>query len=247
MGFYEPLATGRQPSATDLVHSASIRGCRILVTAGPTWVPLDAVRYLGNRSSGRTGLSLAREFAAQGAAVTLMMGPGRVIPTYGDLKILDLRPFETFDDLHSGVRGLVGSRTFDALVHAAAVADYRPVSGPAPSKTPSSLDELVIRLVPTPKIVDEVKSLDPEIVLVKFKLESGVTEPELLRIAEQSRRHSGAELIVANDLAQIHGDDHPAWVLDASGLKTRVATEAELATELASRLSRIIHARGPRR
>lgn len=219
--------------------SRSLSGRRVLVTAGPTWVFLDAVRHIGNLSSGRTGLDIARALAESGAAVTLLLGPGRVQPTAEDRERMEVVPFVTFDDLHGLVRERVGSRGYDALIHAAAVSDYRPVEE-APGKLPSGEEELVLRLRRTPKIVDEVKGLDPGIFLVKFKLEVGRSEAELLEIARESGSRSRAALVVANDLTQIGQERHVAYLVDGPRVR-RCETTSELAgalvDELAGRLA----------
>jgi phosphopantothenoylcysteine decarboxylase/phosphopantothenate--cysteine ligase len=208
-----------------------LAGRRLLITAGPTWVRIDPVRHIGNLSSGRTGLLIAREAARRGAAVTLLFGPGQERVTPEDRAAFQVVDVVTFDDLHAAVREHVGSRRHDALVHAAAVSDYRPVAEEN-AKLPSGEAELVLRLRPTPKIVDEVRDLDPNILLVKFKLETGRTEEELLRIAQESRRRSRADLVVANDLSRKAGGKHEAYLLDETGLLRRAETTEELAAAL---------------
>jgi phosphopantothenoylcysteine synthetase/decarboxylase len=224
---------------------ASLAGRRILVTAGPTWVRLDAVRHIGNFSTGRTGLVIAREAAARGAAVTLLLGPGRICPSAADRSAVRIQSVVTFDDLHHAVREHVAAGAYDAMIHTAAVSDYRPVSEER-GKIPSGEEELVIRLRPTPKIVDEVKRLDPSIFLVKFKLEVGRTEEELLRIARQSRERSDADLIVANDLAVLTSTRHPAYLLDREQLLSRVDTTAGLAQALLQEIAVRLGARSAR-
>lgn len=204
---------------------------RILVTAGPTWVRIDPVRHLGNLSSGATGLAIARALAASGAEVTLLLGPGRVVPSAEDEAQLRIVPFVTFDELHAQVRAHVGSRSYDGMVHTAAVSDYRPVAEEK-MKISSDCEELVLRLRRTPKIVDEVKNLDSELLLVKFKLEVGRTPEELLTIARESRARSAAELMVANDLTEMSADGHVAYLLDATGVIAQVSTTEELAERL---------------
>jgi phosphopantothenoylcysteine synthetase/decarboxylase len=210
---------------------------RILVTAGPTWVPIDAVRHIGNFSSGRTGLEIARAAAARGAGVTLLMGPGRVCLTDDDRAAMRVVDLITFDDMHAAVREQVGSRSYDTMIHTAAVSDFRPVSEER-GKLSSGLEELVIRLRPTPKIVDEVKELDPGILLVKFKLEVDRSPGELEAIARASRERSRAELIVANDLSALAPGRHPALIMDETGVLHRVENTAELAARLLDEIER---------
>ena len=219
--------------------SDRLKGRRILVTAGPTWVPIDAVRHLGNRSSGSTGLAISRDLAGAGAEVTLLLGPGTARPKDSDRAALSIHDFATFADLHELVREQVGSRRFDAVIHAAAVSDYRP-SEVYEEKLSSDAEELVLRLVRTPKIVDEIKDLDPEAILVKFKLEVARTTEELLDIAKTSREHSRAELIVANDLTQMDATRHRAYLLDRSGVVAEVATTEALAAALTDVLCRLL-------
>ena len=215
----------------------SLSGKQILVTAGPTWVKLDAVRHIGNVSSGETGAAIARELSARGASVHLLLGPTRIQAP--ELPGGRVTSFVTFDDLHRLIREEVGSGRYDALVHAAAVSDYRPVEEVV-GKIPSGEEELVIRLRRTPKIVDEVKTLDPGILLVKFKLECGRSEEELLRIARESGARSAADLVVANDLSQKQGGRHVAFLLSGGGPARRVETTSELAGALAEELTALL-------
>jgi phosphopantothenoylcysteine synthetase/decarboxylase len=222
----------------------SLAGRRVLVTAGPTQVPLDAVRFISNVSSGRTGVEIARAAASAGARVTLLLGAGRIAPdpeaTY---RTID---FVTFDHLHAALRHHVGSGAYDALVHAAAVSDYRPVTDER-GKIPSDTEELVLRLQRTPKLVDEVRALDPAILLVKFKLEVARSEEELLEIARKSRAASDADFILANDLARKTGADHHAYLVDRSDeVVAQMATTAELALRLCGTLAAALEGRARR-
>ena len=217
----------------------------MLVTAGPTRVMIDAVRHIGNFSSGRTGFAIARHLRERGADVTLLLGPGRVSREEAEQAGLRVLEITTFDDLHRAVREQVGSRAFDAMIHAAAVSDFRPVREER-GKLSSGAEELTLVLQPTPKIVDEVKALDPLLLLVKFKLEVGRTRTELLEIARRSRAQSDAELIVANDLTQLQGGRHPALLLDMCGLVAEVDTTAALAERLAEELAARLRALPPR-
>ncbi|MBI3944825.1 MAG: hypothetical protein HY321_02825 [Armatimonadetes bacterium] len=208
----------------------SLRAKRILISAGPTWVPIDDVRHIGNFATGRLGLELAREAARRGAAVTLLLGPGRLpvsAPERARFRVVD---YTYFDELRALVRREVGSRAYHAFLHSAAVSDYAPE--PQPGKIRSGQPELILRLRPLPKIIDEVKPLDPDILLVKFKLEVDVTREELIRIAQASREHSGAELIVANERHSLSATAHPALILAPEGVVAEVATREALAEAL---------------
>lgn len=126
---------GEAPAGSPIAKEAAaasgpLAGRRVLIVAGPTREPLDPVRFLSNRSSGRMGFALAREARARGAAVTLVLGPGTGTPPAG----CRVRPVETAVEMHREV--LRESPACDAVVLAAAVADYRPAA-PSPEKLKS--------------------------------------------------------------------------------------------------------------
>jgi phosphopantothenoylcysteine synthetase/decarboxylase len=203
----------------------------ILVTAGPTWVPLDAVRHISNLSSGATGLKIARELVRRGAEVTLLWGPGRAVPTPDDRAQIRVVEFVTFEDLHRELFGRLRTGGFAALIHAAAVADYAPVHEET-GKLSSEAEERVIHLRRLPKLVDGVRDQAPGILLVKFKLEAGRTPEELTAIGLASLARSQADLLVANDAATFKGSHRPALILDPAGEVVRTETAAELAAQL---------------
>jgi phosphopantothenoylcysteine synthetase/decarboxylase len=202
----------------------------VLVTAGNTQVPIDRVRCLTNIFTGRTGARVALRARACGHTVTLLTSHLDVVAElHGGPPPAEgwaVRPYRTFDDLLALMAGAVRAGGLDAVIHSAAVSDYLAggVYSPAPGtrfdpdigrwdgSPPALLDraagkvksdepELWLRLVRAPKLIDRVR---PDWgfrgVLVKFKLEVGVDEARLLDIAERSRRHSSADLMVANTL-----------------------------------------------
>ena len=205
----------------------------ILVTAGNTLVPIDRVRCLTNIFTGRTGAGIALQCHAQGHNVTLLTSHPEVIDDLGGPSLNQPRwrlfRYTTFDDLEHLMKEVIGSGGLDAVIHSAAVNDYRAagIYARAPgthfqtddatwirdgSGTPALVDrsadkvksdeaELWLRLARTPKLIDKVRAVwNFRGVLVKFKLEVGIPEDRLLEIAEQSRLHSDADLMVANTL-----------------------------------------------
>jgi phosphopantothenoylcysteine synthetase/decarboxylase len=203
----------------------------ILVTAGNTQVPIDRVRCITNRFTGKTGALIALEAFHREHCVTLLTSnPGAVsglksIPDGPNWRVF---PYQTFEELQREMGAAVRSGGFHAVVHTAAVSDFlvRGVYGlrndddtrfneqsgkweglnarmidRSAGKIKSDEQELWLRLVRAPKLIDCVRS-DWHFsgVLVKFKLEVGVSEEELLQIAEASRQHSQADLMVANTL-----------------------------------------------
>ncbi len=195
----------------------ALRGKRLLITSGPTRTPLDAVRYITNKATGRLGSLIAEEAVRRGAQVTFVYGRGSQTPVLrgprGDH--LQLIPIETVDDLVAVFKQELPHR-YDALIHPMAVLDFQPDSVRS-YKTGSSVEEWVVRLVPTPKAVKLVKDLAPDTFLVGFKLEIGKTPEELRQIAYDFLKRNRCDLVIANDLQEIEGGRHTGYFITPDG------------------------------
>jgi phosphopantothenoylcysteine decarboxylase/phosphopantothenate--cysteine ligase len=170
----------------------SLEGHRVLVTAGPTIEDLDAVRFIGNRSSGRMGFALAQQAAARGADVTLVAGPTSVEPPAG----VTLVRVRSAQQMHAAVM----SQAFDAdiVIMAAAVADYTPAGGTLDGKIEKS-GALTLQLERTPDILLDLgrtRGDSHRPLLVGFAAQAGDPVPQARRKLEVKR----ADLIVANDV-----------------------------------------------
>ncbi len=175
--------------------NGSLAGRCVLVTAGPTYEDLDPVRYLGNRSSGRMGFALAAEAARRGARVVLVTGPSRLEPPSG-VELVRVRSAAEMRDAVLAHRG-----DADAIVMAAAVADYTPAGGAQPQKVAKAHDALTVTFVPTTDILAELGRLRgdaPMPVLVGFAAE---TESVVARAREKLQKKQ-VDLIVANDVSR---------------------------------------------
>ncbi|HEX4591999.1 MAG TPA: phosphopantothenoylcysteine decarboxylase [Gemmataceae bacterium] len=181
----------------------------VLVTAGNTQAPIDRVRCITNVFTGRTGAGIAVRAWQRGNNVCLLTSHPETVPDPPASR-WTLHAYRTFDDLHELMSTHIPDGGFDAIIHCAAVGDYRvagvfaadhvtPVAQNA--KLKSDLPELWLRLVRAPKLVDMIRTeWRFRGVLVKFKLEAGITDEQLVTVAESSRRHSGADLMAANTL-----------------------------------------------
>jgi phosphopantothenoylcysteine decarboxylase/phosphopantothenate--cysteine ligase len=181
-----------------LGRSNALAGRRVLVTAGGTQEPIDPVRFIGNRSSGRMGFAIARAAAAKGAKVTLVAGPTELAPPPG----VDLVPVKTAAQMRAAV--LERSPVADIIIKAAAVADFRPESA-ADRKLKKAAGPPEVVLVPNPDILAELGT-DPGRrkmggVLVGFAAETEPDPGRLAQLAESKRASKGADLIVANDVS----------------------------------------------
>ncbi|OMH26053.1 phosphopantothenoylcysteine decarboxylase [Tersicoccus phoenicis] len=211
-------------------ESGALTGRRVLVTAGGTREPLDPVRYLGNRSSGKQGVALARAARAAGADVTLIGANLQVEPPTD----VDLITVETSEELRDAV--LSATATADVVIMAAAVADFRPRSLAA-HKIKKSEDgtDPVIELTRTPDILAEISThrARPGQVIVGFAAETGDATHTPLEFARAKLARKGCDALVLNEVTAgaVFGQDSTAVqvvtrdgeVAEATGSKDDVA------------------------
>jgi phosphopantothenoylcysteine decarboxylase/phosphopantothenate--cysteine ligase len=190
----EPVEIAAAASRLLSPASATLAGTRVVVTAGPTYEDIDAVRYVGNRSSGRMGCALAAEARRRGARVTLIAGP-----TTRELPVADTTVrVRSAAEMHAAVmRAAVDA---DAVIMAAAVADYTPLDAAA-GKVAKSEGPLTLTLTRTRDILADLgerRGGSPKPVLIGFAAETD----DLLKKAREKRSRKRIDLIVANDVSQ---------------------------------------------
>ncbi len=207
---------------------------KVLVTAGPTLEYLDPIRVLTNRSSGKTGRAIVEEALSRGAEVTLVYGPGIAVPPRGTHII----PVETSQQMYDTVVSELKSKNYDVVIAAAAVADWMPKRRSASKVPTGTKGELTLDLKPTPKIIDAIKQVSPDVFLVAFKAESKVSDEELIKRAYDRLQKAKADLIVANDIGRkdvgFAHDTSDVFIID----RNKEATHVSLTTkrEVAKRL-----------
>ena len=190
---------GRFPEVGDIVEAAvrilwprrDLAADHVLVTAGPTREPLDPVRYISNRSSGRMGFALAEQAARRGAQVTLVTGPTQLVPPAG-VRVI---PVQTALEMREAVLHAADAATI--VIKAAAVADYH-AGRSAAEKIPSKQGTLTLDLVPTPDILRELGARKGARFLVGFAAETH----DLREHAQAKLAAKGLDLIVANDVSR---------------------------------------------
>ncbi len=171
----------------------------ILITAGATRNPLDAIRYISAFSSGTTGVGLARVLASD-AAVTLLGSAEACLRAGADLHTEE---FTSTRDLMARMERWVRANPDGVVVHAAAVGDYEAAVGDG-KKIPSGQSELILRLRPTPKIVDRIRDWSSDVTIISFKAASPeTTDAGLVEIAEAQRRRTGSALVFANIIGRL--------------------------------------------
>lgn len=225
-----------------------LTGKSLVITSGPTFAPIDAVRSLTNRSTGRLGSVIASTLARRGAKIHLLAGetsltPSQLYPTE-NLWSINERRFTTVDQLRDTLRQIVTEEPIQAVLMAAAVLDYIPV-GLVEGKKRSDDDEWIIRLKRGEKIIEHIHEWAPDVFLVGFKLEAKISLDDLTERAGDLMRRSGAKLVVANRVEEIGGDRHIAYLVAenpdggysaSAPLLTREAIGEALADYLAARI-----------
>ncbi|MDD3087192.1 MAG: phosphopantothenoylcysteine decarboxylase [Candidatus Omnitrophica bacterium] len=203
----------------------NLKGKKVIITAGPTWVRIDSVRVISNIASGETGILLAEKFNKLGAKVTLLLGPvGRVI-LGSRIKVVN---FKFFEDLRALLTKELRLKKYDIALHSAAVSDYRPAVVVS-KKINSGLRNLKISLGPTPKIIDIFKKIQPDIFLVGFKFEPHASRPQLLKESQKQIVASGADLVVANTTA---AKGYAAYLVYGDNCRGPFFTKAAMVTGL---------------
>jgi phosphopantothenoylcysteine decarboxylase / phosphopantothenate---cysteine ligase len=218
-------------------------GVRMVVTAGPTQEPIDPVRFIGNRSTGRMGVAVASEAASRGAEVRLILGPDTVPAPAGMATVR----VGTAEEMERAV--LAAANDADVVVMAAAVADFRPkVVAEEKLKKGSGVPEL--HLEPTPDILRELGERKGERVLVGFAAET----TELEAAGREKLRAKHLDLVVVNEVGRegtgFGSDTNVAMILTAEGpdAPLRTWTKAELAKAICDRIvGSLAGQAGPRR
>ena len=223
---------------------------KILITSGGTTESIDAVRGITNHASGALGKRIAERFLSQGHQVTLVTTQQALKPQ--KQANLDIHIITDVASLMATLEPLV--KTHDVFIHSMAVSDYTPVymtdfealeklDNPrqllaktnSEKKISSAADYQVLLLKKTPKVISYIKEWNPEIHLIGFKLLVDVSQDELFKIARQSLHKNQADFIVANDLKQISGNDHLAYLVDESSEEV-ARTKQEIADRIYERV-----------
>ena len=192
-----------------LTPERDLAGERLLITAGPTREPIDPVRYISNRSSGKMGYGLAAAALRRGAQVTLISGPTLLTPPPGAVFV----PVQTAEDMREAVLQHLAAAT--VVIKAAAVADYR-AKHPAAAKIKGKRD-LTLELTPNPDILAEVAGRRTGAFIVGFAAETH----DVAANARAKLESKGIDMLIANDVSQqgigFDADENEVLLLDRWG------------------------------
>jgi phosphopantothenoylcysteine decarboxylase/phosphopantothenate--cysteine ligase len=217
--------------------SDSLKGKKIMVTSGPTFEPIDPVRFIGNRSSGKMGMSVAIELANRGASVTFISGPVNTLPKHSNVNVVKVSTAKEMFDA-----AVNSFSTQDAAILAAAVADFAPKKA-SDNKIKRKENTLTLELEPTQDIAKELgKRKSSSQKLIGFALE---TENEIEN-AKRKLESKNLDLIVLNSTndqgAGFEVDTNKVTIIHRSGVQTpfELKSKQEVAKDIVNQLASIL-------
>ena len=213
-----------------------IRGKKVLISLGGTFEPIDSVRGITNKSSGKMGLAIAKQAYILGAEVTLIVAnvSVRISPLFNVIHV------ETSKEMADVIFEIVGD--YDIFISTAAVSDFEVVQ--RKNKKIDSKSSFSIDLKPTLKIIRQIKKVNPNIFLVGFKAEFNITRKELINRAKKQIFNAGTDIVVANDVSQnecgFGSDKNEVLIIDDDVLTVPLASKDEIAKTLMDVISKSI-------
>ena len=215
---------------------------KILITSGGTTEYIDDVRVLTNISTGKLGAVMAEEFLKNGHDVFFIHGRNSTLPDpyYNDERLLFIDVKDTKDLMGKMERYVPKA---DVVIHAMAVSDFT-FNRENPVKLKSNDSEGFIEYMraniqKTPKVIYQIKKQNPNVLLVGFKFEVGISNHELIGLAKESMEKNGCDLVVANDKEEmIRENCHVAYIVGGDCV-VEVEGKEEIAKELIKQIERL--------
>ncbi len=216
------------------VSKSSLKDIPILVTGGTTPVPIDNVRRITNRFTGRLGGYIAEELYLRGAAVKLICGQGSYTPP----EYLPHHKISTYSEYKTAVIAELASSNYRYGIFSAAVADYEP-DKVFPGKIPSGGALQKINLVPTAKVIGEVRAKFPNLYMVTFKYQENISHEQLMAIAH-ARLQQNYQMVVANrgEEKGLQGEQI-AYLVTKERPEKKVSGKREIAIAISDYLEKI--------
>jgi phosphopantothenoylcysteine decarboxylase / phosphopantothenate---cysteine ligase len=216
--------------ALEVARSATpspLDGTSVVVTSGATSEPIDPIRVLTSRSSGKTGRAVARACYTDGANVALVH-PGESVPYATDVRV------ETAAEMLDAVGDLVTAFPADALVSVAAISDY---TTDAEGEKIRSGRDLSLDLRPTPKLIDEIRDDYPDLPIVGFKAEAGGDDAAMVAAARETLVRADLSFVVANDASVMGKDETRTLFVREQSVREYGGSKAELGRQVAKDLA----------
>ena len=213
-----------------------LKGCRMLITGGPTPVPLDRIRRITTKFSGGLSIEISREAWFRGAEVKLILGRGSLQPP----SYLDTLEIADFHQYRKSLLDTIEEHQAEWGIFTAAVADYEPEEV-YDGKWQSLDQEKLLKLVPTSKVIQEVKERFPQLNQVPFKYEEGVDHEELMEIARERMESGSHRLLVANRGNEfLDSGEQVAWILTSGSNPEKVVGKKQIASALLDRIESLV-------
>lgn len=227
-------------------RNKKLGGMSVLITAGSTAEYIDPIRVIMNMSSGKMGMSLAKEAHARGASVTLVYGHGSVDPgTYLHAPNIEIHRVNTAQEMFESVMSELTEKRFDVVILTSATSDFS-IAKRWNNKIDSSLDKVEITLVPINKIISNVKKVcKHDVFLIGFKAEYNVEPKVLIEKAYSKLLESGADLIIANDVGKRNtgfgSDNNEVYIIDRQRNATHlpIQTKDKISAQILDFIERI--------
>jgi len=231
---------------------------KILITAGGTREDIDTVRGIANYSTGRLGSLIADRFMQAGSAITYICGEGAALPACKEN--IEIIPIRNVAQLQEKLAQALHFARYDCVIHSMAVSDYSPyrvasldtleekldltdlmsVAAASSKKISSDSPYLALILKRQPKVIQCIKEIQPDTLLVGFKLLSDVGEADLVQAARRLMVQSRADFVLANDLKDISSEIHKALLIDQNGVVGRGCFKEEIAEMIFGVVSGIV-------
>ncbi|MBQ2830983.1 phosphopantothenoylcysteine decarboxylase [Methanobrevibacter sp.] len=203
---------------------------------GGTFEPIDSVRGITNKSSGKMGLELAKEAYIRGADLKLVVANVSVdIPS-----VFDVVRVETSSEMNDAILDLISE--YDIFISTAAVSDFE--FRQKSDKKLDSSSSLFLNLKPTTKIIRQIKKVNPDIFLVGFKAEFNVSHEDIINCARKQISDAGTDLVIANDVSKngchFGSDNNEVLIVDEDVMSVPLASKKEVAKTIIDVISKKI-------
>ncbi|MFX0100731.1 MAG: bifunctional phosphopantothenoylcysteine decarboxylase/phosphopantothenate--cysteine ligase CoaBC [Candidatus Hodarchaeota archaeon] len=224
-----------------MIEEQELSDYNFLISVGPTREYIDKVRFISNPSSGKMGMAIADEIVARGGKVTIIMTKGRMEPPPLSSNVSLIEVTSTREVLEATLNELKKEGVYKFFISAAAISDFRPAEV-FDKKLTSNQDELVIKMVPNPKIIKEVRNAHPDIFLVAFKAEVPKVQDDMINNAYNTLISSNADLIIANDVGRedtgFESCTNEVFIIDAKKNITHVPFQSKrtIAVEIINKI-----------
>ena len=205
-----------------------------MISLGGTYEPIDSVRGITNKSSGKMGLELAKEAYIRGADLKLVVANVSVdIPS-----VFDVIRVETSAEMNEVVLSLIPN--YDVFISTAAVSDFE--FRQKSDKKIDSSSSLFLNLKPTTKIIRQIKKINPDIFLVGFKAEFNISREDIIGCARRQISDAGTDLVIANDISKnechFGSDNNEVLIVDDDVLSVPLASKREIAKTICDVISK---------